>query len=134
MLPAGLTFEGAMRYNVIRLTVLATAALILSGCSELGMCSKESLSSVDSPDGRYSVALVSADCVGTSKARWVVMKKLAGAFHDSKSVAIFDDSDPDAKLKISVKWEGNDKMIIHTHGAKVWSFQPNWHDVKIMEK
>lgn len=120
--------------TVVGLTVVLMAALSLAGCSELGMCSKEILSEVDSPDGRYSVELVSAKCVGTSKARWVVMKKLAGAFHDSKSVAIFDDSDPDIDLKISVKWVGNDSMIIHTHGAKVWSFQPNWHDVKIMEK
>ena len=134
MQPAGVTLEEAMRYNVLRLTVFATLVLALSGCSELGMCSKESLFAIDSPDGRYQVEVVSADCVGTSKARWVVMKKLAGAFHDSKSVAIFDDSDPDIDLEISVKWVGSDRMVIHTHGAKVWSFQPNWHDVKIMEK
>ena len=134
MMPAGVTLEETMLYTAIGLTVVSLGALGLAGCSELGMCSKESLSTVDSPDGRYSVELVSADCVGTSKARWVVMKKLAGAFHDSKSVAIFDDSDPDVDLKISVRWVESDKVIIHTHGAKVWSFQPNWHDVKIMEK
>ena len=123
-----------MRYGCLNLAIVAIMALGFSGCSELGMCKKNSLFALDSPDGRYRVEVVSADCVGTSRARWVVMKTLDGAFHDSKSVAIYDDSDPDLDLKITVKWVGNDHMIIHTHGAKVWSFQPNWHDVKIMEK
>ncbi len=133
MMPSGVMLEEAMR-KVLGLWPVSLMALAMSGCSELGMCSKESLFAIDSPDGRYRVEVVSADCVGTSRARWVVMKKLSGALHDSKSVAIFDDSNPDVDLKISVKWVGSDRMIIHTHGAKVWSFQPNWHDVKIMEK
>ena len=108
--------------------------LMLGGCGEVGMCSKTSLDSHDSPTGRYSVEIVSADCVGTSKAKWVVLHKLDGAFRGSKAVAVFDDSDPDADVAVSARWLSDRMVVIHAHGAKVWSFQPNWHDVRVVDK
>ena len=95
---------------------------MLPGCSELGMCKQESLSSRDSPSGRYSVEVVSADCVGTSKAKWVVVHQLEGGLKGSKTVAVFDDSDPDDEAQISVRWEDDTHLAIRTHGARPWSF------------
>jgi len=113
---------------------LISAVLLSGGCSEVGLCNKDVLASDESPDGRYSVEVVSAKCFGTSRSREVVMHKLSGALHDSRPVAVFDDSDPDAEVRVNAVWSGSEQVIIHAHGARLWSFQPGWHDVRITEK
>jgi len=125
-----------MCVRVVTCFVLALTlalALPLGGCSHLGLCSKDVLSSDESPDGRYSLEIVSSKCMGTTKSREVVMRKLSG-WRDSRPVAVFDDSRPDVELRINAVWNGNDQVVIHAHGAKLWSFQPGWHDVRIIEK
>lgn len=110
---------------------LAFSGLTLSGC---GMCTDETLHESQSPGGMYSVSIVSSDCVGTSKTRQVVLHNLEGMFKDSKAVAIFDDSDPDNPVVISARWQLDQKLIIHGHGARVWSFEPYWHTVQVEER
>lgn len=112
----------------------ALAALCMGGCSRVGLCTKDVLSSDESPDGRYSVEVVSSKCFGATKAREVVMHKLTGAWHDSRPVAIFDDSDEDMEVRVNAAWDGDTQVVVHGHGAKLWSFQPGWHDVRIIEK
>lgn len=123
----GVTLAKTMPHTIAA-TVLAVASLTLAGC---GMCTEETLDEHTSPGGLYSVAVVSSDCVGTSKSQQVVLRKLAGAFRDKRAVAIFDDSDADNPADISVNWLKDEKLVIHGHGAKVWSFQPDWHTVHV---
>ena len=116
----------------LRRSGLIILTLLLPGCSELGMCKEESLSSRDSPDGRYWAEIVSADCAATSPARWVVLHQAEGTFKGHKTVAVFDDSAGDAN--ISVRWEDETHLVIRARGAKPWSFSPNWHGVHVADR
>ena len=116
------------------LSGVALLALTLPACSELGMCKQDSVTSLDSPTGRYSAEVVSADCVGTSKAKWVVMHQLEGTFKGTKTVAVFDDSDPDNAADIRVGWEDDEHLDIRAHGAKPWSFSPFWHGITVVDR
>ncbi len=110
--------------------MITVAAAGLAGC---GLCTEETVSESGSPGGLYNAAIISSDCVGTSKSREVVLHNLGG-FKDSKAVAFFDDSDGDNPADVTIRWQMDSKLIIHGHGARVWSFQPNWHDVQVEER
>ena len=120
-----------MRNFALTVILLAFGGLTLAGC---GMCTDETLGESLSPGGMYSVSIVSSDCVGTSRTMQVVLHNLDGMFKDSKAVAIFDDSDGDDPADVSAKWQLDDKLIIQGHGARVWSFEPNWHKVQVEER
>lgn len=113
---------------------LVILGLSLTGCTRLGVCTKDQLSSVNSPTGRYSVEIVAKDCVGLSAVREVVLRRNTGILKGGTSVAVFDDSNSDRPANISVGWRGDRRILIQAHGAKVWAFQPNWRDVRVTER
>ena len=121
-----------MGYRGLVFAGLALSAVMLSGCG--GVCDEDTLQTVSSPGGLYSVSVISADCPGASKTQSVVLRSLAGLIKGSKVVAVYDDSDDRHPARISVRWELDRKLIIHGHGAKIWSFQPNWHAIRVDER
>jgi len=106
---------------------------LLSGCGEVGMCSKTSLGSEDSPNGAYSVEMVTADCVAASKANWIILQKTSGWLRERKIIAIIDATGANAD-KIKARWMSDRVLYVRTRGASVWSFQPYWRDVEIEDK
>jgi hypothetical protein len=106
---------------------------LLSGCGEVGMCSKTSLGSEDSPNGAYSVEMVTADCVAASKADWIILQKTSGWLRERKIVAIVDATGANAG-KVRARWMSDRVLYVRTRGASVWSFQPYWRDVQIEDK
>jgi len=112
---------------------MGLTSVALSGCGEIGMCSKTSLGSEDSPSGEYSVEMVRADCVAASKANWIVLQKTSGFLRERKIVAIVDATGDHAD-KIKARWMSDKLLYVHARGASVWSFQPYWRDVQIEDK
>ncbi len=121
-----------MRTRAVTAGLLLSGAFALGGCGAL--CRADTQEERGAPGGRYSVSVETVDCVGTSRAKRVVMHNLDGMFKDSAAVAIYDDSDPDDPTEVTVHWELDRKLIIHGHGARVWSFQPYWHGVQIEQR
>lgn len=117
-----------------RLTIVALCGLCLTGCSRLGLCTEAAVDSIESPTGRYNAEIVSKDCAGSSAVVEVVLLKTDARFDGRTAVAVFDAANPDRPANIHVSWRGEEKIIISAHGAKVWSFQPNWHGVRVMER
>jgi len=117
-----------------RFALITICGLTLSGCNRLGLCTEEALDSVESPTGRYSAEIVSKDCAGSSAVVEVILLKTEARFSGKTAVAVFDDANPDRPADISVVWRGERRIVITAHGAKVWSFQPNWHEVRVMER
>ncbi|ESQ83341.1 hypothetical protein AEAC466_13915 [Asticcacaulis sp. AC466] len=116
--------------------IILTAGLTLSltGCNRLGLCHEEHLKTIASPTGRYTVDIVAKTCVGSSAVKEVVLRRNEGLMKGGRTVATFDDAHPDRPADISVGWRGDRRIVIAAHGAKIWSFQPNWRDVRIMER
>jgi hypothetical protein len=112
---------------------LGVLSVALESCGEIGMCSKTSLGSEDSPNGAYSVEMVSADCVAASKANWIILQKTSGWLRQRKIVAIIDATGANAD-KITARWMSDKLLYVRTRGASVWSFQPYWRDVQIEDK
>ncbi len=107
--------------------------LLLGGCGEVGMCSKTSLGSEESPSGAYSVEMVTADCVAASKSNWIILQKTSGWLRERKIVAIVDATGANAD-KVRARWMSDKLLYVRTRGAPVWSFQPYWRDVEIEDK
>ncbi len=97
------------------------------------MCSKTSLGSEESPNGAYSVEMVTADCVAASRADWIILQKTSGWLRERKIVAIIDATGANAE-KVRARWRSDRVLYVRTHGAAVWSFQPYWRDVEIQDK
>jgi len=121
-----------MRRVADKIVHIIFAAAFLAGCSQVGLCTKTSTASLLSPSGRYQVELISADCVGAPKAKWVVLHNLDGWLKGQKIVAIFGDDGADSS--VDVKWIDDKHLAIRAQNAKAWSFQPNWHDVSIIDQ
>lgn len=121
-----------MRLHTTLASLMLIGTFALTGCGAL--CTVDTQEERGAPGGRYSVSVETADCAGQSRAKRVVMHNLGGLFKDSAAVAIYDDSDPDNPTEVSVHWELDRKLIIHGHGAHVWSFQPYWHSVHIEQR
>ena len=112
---------------------LGVLGVTLGGCGEIGMCSKTSLGTEESPNGAYSVEMVTADCVAASKANWIILQKTSGWLRERKIVAIVDATGENA-AKIKARWMSDRLLYVRTRGASVWSFQPYWRDVEIEDK
>jgi hypothetical protein len=117
-----------------RLLTIAICGLILSGCNRLGLCTEEHIDTIGSPTGHYQAEIVSKDCVGTSPVQEVFLRRTQGVMKGRTAVAVFDASSSQKTSNLAVKWHGEHRIVITAHGAKVWSFQPNWHDVRVMER
>ncbi len=117
-----------------RLLTIVTCGLILSGCNRLGLCTEEHVDMIMSPTGRYQVEIVSKDCVGASPVQEVSLRRVQGLMNGRTAVAVFDASNADKPVHLSVRWRDERHLMITARGAKVWSFQPNWHDVRVMER
>jgi hypothetical protein len=117
-----------------RFVIIAVCGLTLSGCNRLGLCTEDHVDMIMSQTDRYQVEIVSKDCVGTSPVQEVLLRRTQGLMSGRTAVAVFDASNPDKPVNLSVKWQDERHLIITAGGAKVWSFQPNWHDVRIMER
>ncbi len=117
-----------------RLLTIAICGLILSGCNRLGLCTEDHVDVVVSPTGRYQVEIVSKDCVGASPVQEVLLRRTQGMMKGRTAVAVFDASNADKPVHLSVRWRDERHLMITARGAKVWSFQPNWHDVRVMER
>ncbi len=115
------------------LAALGITAIALGGCGEIGMCTKTSLGSQDSPSGDYSVEIVGAECVATSRADWIILQKTSGWLRERKIVAIIDATGANAG-KIRARWMSDRRLYVRTRGAAVWSFQPYWRDVQIEDR
>ena len=122
-----------MKARIAALAVMSMIGTGLAGCGEVGMCSKTSLGSVESPNGDYSVEMVTADCVAASKANWVILQKTSGWLRERKIVAIVDATGENA-AKLRARWMSDRVLYVRTRGAPVWSFQPYWRDVEIKAK
>ncbi len=122
-----------MQARLAALAFLAMTASGLSGCGEVGMCSKTSLGSDDSPGGQYSVEIVHARCLASAPADWVILQKTSGFLRERKIVAIFDASS-DKSDKVKARWATDRLLYVRDRGANVWSFQPYWRDVEIEDK
>ncbi|MGN6364834.1 hypothetical protein [Asticcacaulis taihuensis] len=123
-----------MRTSPSRPVIIAVCGLILSGCNRLGLCTEDHVNMILSPSGRYQVEIVSKDCVGSSPVQEVFLRRARGVMKGRTAVAIFDASNPDKPVHLSVSWRDERHLMITARGAKVWAFQPNWHDVWIMER
>ena len=123
-----------MRTVTSRLVIIAVCGLILPGCNRLGLCTEDHIDTILSPAGRYRVEIVSKDCVGSSPVQEVFLRRVQGAMNGRTAVAVFDASNPDKPVHLSVSWQDEGHLMITARGAKVWSFQPNWRDVRIMER
>ena len=97
------------------------------------MCTKTSKGSVDSPDGSYSVEMVTAECVAASKANWIILEKTSGWLRERKIVAIVDATGANAD-GVRARWASDRLLYVRTRGASVWSFQPYWRNVEIEDK
>ena len=120
--------------QVSRFILIACSSLILSGCNRIGLCTEEHVDTIVSPAGRYQVDIISKDCVGASPVQEVFLRRVQGVMKGRTAVAIFDASNPDKPVHLSVRWRDERNLLITARGAKVWSFHPNWHDVRIMER
>ena len=118
----------------IRLVIISVCGLILSGCNRLGLCSEEHLDTIASPTGDYQAEIISKDCMAASPVQEVFLRRTQGMMNGRTAVAVFDASNPDKPVDLSVRWRGEHRIVITAHGAKVWSFQPNWRDVRVMEQ
>jgi hypothetical protein len=122
-----------MKAQIAALTAMGLVGVALSGCGEVGMCSKTSLGSVDSPNGEYSVEMVTAECVAASKANWIILQRTSGWLRERKIVAIVDATGANAD-KVKARWMSDRLLYVRTRGAPVFSFQPYWRDVEIEDK
>lgn len=122
-----------MKARIAALAAMGVVSVGLSGCGEVGMCSKTPLGSRLSPDGDYSVEMVTADCVAASRANWVILQKTSGWWRERKIVAIVDATGRNADT-LRVRWMSERLLYMRTRGASVWSFQPYWRDVEIEDK
>jgi hypothetical protein len=122
-----------MTTRLAALVVIGWLGVVLGGCGEVGMCSKTSLGSEESPNGAYSVEMVTAECVAASKANWIILEKTSGWLRERKIVAIVDATGANAD-KLKARWMSDRVLYVRTRGAPVWSFQPYWRDVEIEDK
>ncbi|MGZ3298231.1 MAG: hypothetical protein ACXU8U_00010 [Asticcacaulis sp.] len=106
---------------------------VLSGCGEIGLCSKTPLDSQDSPGGQYKVEIIAADCLATSKADWVVLSRTSGLLRQRKIIAVVEAGDDDTR-RVKARWVTDQLLYVRSRGASVWSFQPYWRDVQIEDK
>ncbi len=118
----------------LRLVAAVICGLILSGCTRVGLCTEDHVDTILSPTGRYQVDIVSKDCVGSSPVQEVFLRRVQGMMNSRTAVAIFDASNPDKPVRLSVRWRDERHLVISARGARIWSFQPNWRDVRIMER
>lgn len=126
--------DADMRKATSRLIIIALWSLSLSGCNHLGLCSEEHIDTIASPTGHYEAEVVNKACVGASPVQEVFLRRAEGLMNGRTAVAIFDASNSEKPVDLTVKWRGEHRIVITAHGAKVWSFQPNWHDVRVMER
>jgi hypothetical protein len=123
-----------MTSSLARLLIFAGCGFGLTGCNHLGLCTEDHINSVNSPTGRYQVEIVSRKCVGSSAVQKVLMRRTKGLLNGATAVAVFDAADPEKLNDLSVRWRGERRIVITAHEAKVWYFQPNWHDVRVMKR
>ncbi|MGN6208104.1 hypothetical protein [Asticcacaulis sp.] len=119
---------------IFRFILIAGSSLILSGCNHIGLCTEEQVDTIDSPTGHYQAEVINKDCVWGSPVQEVFLRRTEGLMNGRTAVAIFDSSNPHKPVDLAVKWRGEHRIVITAHGAKVWSFQPNWRDVRVMER
>lgn len=62
------------------------------------------------------------------------MRRTQGFLNGATAVAVFDAGNPEKLPDLSVRWRGEHRIVITAHDAKVWYFQPNWHDVRVMKR
>jgi hypothetical protein len=123
-----------MRSAIARLLIFIGCSSGLTGCNHLGLCSEDHIDSVRSPTGRYQVEIISRKCVGSSAVQKVLMRRTQGFLNGATAVAVFDAADPEKLKDLSVRWRGERRIVITAHEAKIWYFQPNWHDVRVMKR
>ena len=124
----------AMCIRTSRLVIAVICGLTVSGCSRIGLCTEDQIDMVVSPSGRYQMEIIGKDCVGSSPVQEVFLRRAQGVMKGRTAVAIFDASNPDKPVRLSVRWRGESYLVINARGAKVWYFQPHWHDVRITER
>lgn len=124
----------AMCTGTSKLVIIAACGLILPGCNRMGLCTEDHIEVIESPTSRYQAEIVNKDCVGTSPVQEVLLRRTQGLMSGRTAVAVFDASNADKPVKLTVKWHDERHLVITARGARVWSFQPNWHDVRIMER
>lgn len=125
-----------MRILTPRLVIIAVplCGLILPGCNRLGLCTEAHVDTIASPAGRYQAEIVNKDCLGASPVQEVLLRRTQGMLKGGTAVAVFDASNPDRPVRLSVRWQDERHLTVTAHGARVWSFQPNWRDVRIRER
>jgi len=123
-----------MRTGTFRLFIAVICGLILSGCNRLGLCTEADVDVIVSPSGRYQAEIVNRDCVGSSPVQEVLLRRTQGLLTGHTAVAIFDASNAGKPVRLTVRWQDDRHLVITARGARVWSFQPNWHDVRVMER
>ena len=124
----------AMCTGMSKLVIIAVCGLTLPGCNRMGLCTEDHVEMIESPTGRYQAEVVSKDCVGASPVQEVLLRRTQGLMSGQTAVAVFDASNADKPVKLTIKWQDERHLVITARGARVWSFQPNWHDVRIMER
>lgn len=123
-----------MKTIIVSLLIVAGAGFGLAGCNHLGLCSEDRLKEIRSPTGHYQAEIVQRKCIGSSAVQKVLMRRTQGFLTGATAVAVFDATDPAHLSDISVRWRGEHRIVITAHEAKIWYFQPNWHDVRVMKR
>jgi hypothetical protein len=123
-----------MNTFLTRFLIFAGCALGLSGCNHLGLCSEAHIDDIGSPTGRYQAEIVTRKCIGSSAVEKVLLRRTEGFLNGATAVAVFDAHDPEKIEDLSVRWRGERRIVITAHDAKIWYFQPNWRDVRVMKR
>ncbi|MFT4075181.1 MAG: hypothetical protein QM647_06575 [Asticcacaulis sp.] len=120
--------------STVRFTLIAGLAAGLCGCNHLGLCSEDHLKEVKSPTGHYQAEIVQRKCIGSAAVQKVLMRRTQGFLNGATAVAVFDAAEPERLSDLSVRWRGEHRIVITANDAKVWYFQPNWRDVRVMKR